>query len=85
MPEQNQSLSQGTPPGTVLQKWYTRPSTLAALAIGGSILVSKKTRKPALIGGGALMLMSGLKDTSGPGGAIAIAGGLILFLGLRSK
>jgi len=83
MAEQNQSLP--TPAGQTIQKWYTRPSTLAALAIGGSILVSKKTRKPALIGGGALMLMSGLKDTSGPGGMFAIAGGLMLFLGLRSK
>lgn len=72
-------------PVQATQKWYTRPSTLAALAIGGSILLNKKTRKPALIGGGALMLMSGLKDTSGPGGAFAIAGGLLLFLGLRSK
>ncbi len=83
MPEQNQSLT--TPAGQTVQKWYTRPSTLAALAIGGSVLLSKKTRKPALIGGGALMLINGLKDTSGPGGMFAIGGGLLLFLGLRSK
>lgn len=82
MPEQNQPLPVA---GQTIQKWYTRPSTLAALAIGGSLLMSKKTRKPLLIGGGALMLASGLKDTSGPGGAFAIGGGLLLFLGLRSK
>ena len=83
MPEQTQSLP--VPPAQTLQNWYTRPKTLAVLAIGGYILLNRKTRKPALIGGGALMLMSGLKDTSGPGGAFAIAGGLLLFLGLRSK
>lgn len=83
MPEQTQSLPVAA--GQTIQKWYTRPSTLAALAIGGSILVSKKTRKPALIGGGALLLIDGLKEPSGPGRAIALAGGLLLFLGLRSK
>ena len=83
MPEQTQSLPVAA--GQTLQNWYTRPKTLAVLAIGGSILLNRKTRKPALIGGGTLMLMSGLKDTSGPGGAFAIAGGLLLFLGLRSK
>jgi len=76
MSEQNQSLPVA---GQTIQKWYTRPSTLAALAIGGTLLMSNKTRKPILIGGGALLLASGLKDTS------AIGGGLLLFLGLRSK
>ena len=83
MAEQNQSLPVAA--GQTLQNWYTRPKTLAVLAIGGSILLNRKTRKPALIGGGALLLIDGLKEPSGPGRAIALAGGLLLFLGLRSK
>lgn len=90
MPEQTQSLP--VAPGQTLQSWYTKPQVLIPAVGVGYLLLNKKTRKPALIGGGALLIYNGLRwKSSGDGlneeiGKWALgAGGLLLFLGLRSK
>lgn len=92
MPEQNQSLSQGTPPGTVLQKWYTKPQVLIPTAGIGYLLLNKKTRKTALLVGGAYFIYNGFRlrnSTDGfsqafGDGALGL-GAALIFFGLRSK
>ena len=85
MPEQTQSL-----PVAAGQSWNTK-ALIPAAGIG-YLLLNRKTRKSALIGGGALLVYTGVRwkrsgDGMGEGfGNWAMgAGGLLLFLGLRSK
>jgi hypothetical protein len=85
MPEQTQSL-----PVAAGMSWNTK-ALIPAAGIG-YLLLNKKTRKPALIGAGALLVYTGIRwknegfgMTEGIGKLALGAGGLLLFLGLRSK
>ena len=85
MPEQTQSL-----PVAAGMSWSSK--VLIPAAGIGYLLLNRKTRKSALIGGGALLVYTGIRwkrigDGMGEGfGNWAMgAGGLLLFLGLRSK
>jgi hypothetical protein len=85
MPEQTQSL-----PVAAGQSWNTK-ALIPAAGIG-YLLLNRKTRKPALIGAGALLVYTGIRwknegfgMTEGIGKLALGAGGLLLFLGLRSK
>ena len=89
MPEQNQSLPVA---GQTIQKWYTKPQVLLPAAGVGYLLLNKKTRKPALLVGGAFFIYKGIKSQgSGDGlteafgrGALGL-GAALIFFGLRSK
>ena len=90
MPEQTQTLPVAA--GQTLQSWYTKPQVLIPAVGVGYLLLNKKTRKSALIGGGALLVYTGIRwknegfgMTEGIGKLALGAGGLLLFLGLRSK
>lgn len=76
-----------------IQKWYTRPQFLVPAAGVGYLLLNKKTRKPALTAGGAILTIMGLtsmregSDSLSTGfGRIFMAAGVgLLWLGLRKK
>jgi len=76
--------------------WYTRPQTLIPAAGIAYLLMNKKTRKTGLLLGGGFLVFNGFnsffggslggdKTASGIGKLAMGAGGVLLFLGLRSK
>lgn len=75
-----------------IQKWYAKPQVIAIVGTVGYLLLSKKTRKPALTAFGAYLLFQGVSDyKSGDGmgkafGRVFIpAGAGLLWYGLRKK
>jgi hypothetical protein len=76
----------------LIGKWYAKPQVLIPAAGIGYLLLNKKTRKTALLGGGALFIYNGFRmRSSGDGlseafgkGALAL-GAALIFFGLRTK
>ena len=74
------------------QKWYTKPQVLIPAAGIGYLFLNKKTRKTALLVGGAYSIYNGLRwRSSGDGlnekiGQAALGlGAALIFFGLRKR
>ena len=74
------------------QRWYAKPQVLIPAAGIGYLLLNKKTRKTALLGGGAFFIYNGFRmRSSGDGlseafGKAALGlGAALIFFGLRKK
>lgn len=74
------------------QKWYTKPQVLIPAAGIGYLLLNKKTRKTALLGGGAFFIYNGFRMRS-YGDRMSVAfgnagmglGAALIFFGLRKR
>jgi len=73
-------------------QWYAKPQVLVPAAALGYLLLNKKTRKQALIGGGSILVAVGAYGstskydmTRGLSKLPLIAGGVLLALGYFSK